>query len=247
MFETHVPSPRDTELPLGASPQAATDGTRERLLEAAGEVFAQKGYREATIREICSRAGANIAAVNYHFGGKERLYAEVLRYVDDMGAGKHPPIPPSQSGLTPEEQLGWFVRRFLERVFDTGRPSWHERLMNREMVEPTFALDELIERNIKARAKTLQGIVRAILGPDATAQQVQRGAASIVGQILFYWHCRPVISRLMPDVGFDPDGVESLAAHITRFSIAGLRGTGLPARAASTDHGPIGPCHQEHP
>ena len=54
--------------------------TRRQLLEAAGEVFAEAGYRDATVREICRRAGANIAAINYHFGDKEKLYAEVLRY-----------------------------------------------------------------------------------------------------------------------------------------------------------------------
>ena len=88
------------------------DGTRERLLEAAGEVFAQKGFREATIREICARAGANIAAINYHFGGKERLYAEVLRYVDSMKADRHPFTAPETS-VSAESRLAWFIKQFL--------------------------------------------------------------------------------------------------------------------------------------
>ena len=52
--------------------------TRQRLLEAAGQVFAEQGFRAATVRDICQRAGANIAAVNYHFGDKEALYREVI-------------------------------------------------------------------------------------------------------------------------------------------------------------------------
>jgi AcrR family transcriptional regulator len=192
-------------------------------LEAAGEVFAQKGFRDATIREICARAGANIAAINYHFGGKERLYSEVLRYVDSLKADRHPFNPPETS-VTAEARLAWFVKQFLASVFDTDRPAWHQRIMNREMVEPTFALDELVDNNIKKRAIILQGIVREILGPGASEKLVQRGAASVVGQCLFYWHCKPVIGRLMPQLGFSPEGAEQLAAHVTQFSIAGLAG-----------------------
>lgn len=212
MFETSV-----------HSPHSGADGTRERLLEAAGEVFAQKGFREATIRDICARAGANIAAVNYHFGGKERLYAEVLRYVDSMGTERHPLASPNPLD-PPEVRLAWFIRQFLSRVFDTDRPAWHQRIMNREMVEPTFALEELCDNNIKKRSLILQGIVREFLGADATDQLVQRGAASVVGQCLFYWHCRPVICRIMPHIGFGPDSTASIAEHVTRFSISGLEG-----------------------
>jgi AcrR family transcriptional regulator len=216
----------------GVLPISTADSTRNRLLEAAGEVFAEKGFREATIREICKRAGANVASINYHFGGKERLYSDVLRYVDDAVSERHPATLPGFAGLPPEKRLELFVVQFMHKVFASDRPAWHQRLMTREMVEPTFALDELIDRNIKPRALILQGIIRELLGPGAPDQHVQRCAASVVGQCLFYWHCRPMIARLMPHLGYSPENLASIAAHITNFAIKGIQGVREGAMAA---------------
>ncbi len=65
--------------------------TRERLLNAATRLFAENGYRGASVRDICNLAGANPGAVSYHFGGKRQLYRSVLRRaaagLADMGPG----------------------------------------------------------------------------------------------------------------------------------------------------------------
>src|SRR5262245_57443958 len=118
--------------------------TRERILDAAGEVFAEKGLRDATIREIIARAKANLAAVNYHFRGKEGLYAEVLEREMRAMHAKH---PLDADGGTPERRLKAFVDAFLRRVTDRG--SRVGRLMSREMIDPTAALDLLCERVIR--------------------------------------------------------------------------------------------------
>ena len=66
------------------------DPTRIRLVEAAGEEFAGKGFDAARIRTICERAGANVAAVNYHFGDKERLYVETVLHAHQCGIDTAP-------------------------------------------------------------------------------------------------------------------------------------------------------------
>jgi AcrR family transcriptional regulator len=135
------------------------DETRQQLLEAAGEVFAEAGYRSATVREICRRAGANIAAVNYHFGDKERLYSEVLRYSHGKTLEKYPPLLGLAVDAPPEKKLRAFVLSLLLRIFDTGPTSWHGRLMAREMIEPSAALDSLVEERIRPMAVQLSQIV----------------------------------------------------------------------------------------
>src|SRR5476651_1320248 len=86
------------------------DETRRQLLESAGEVFAEVGFRDATVREICRRAGANIAAINYHFGDKETLYAEVLSYSHGKALEKYPPLLDVAENAPPEKKLRAFVR-----------------------------------------------------------------------------------------------------------------------------------------
>lgn len=204
--------------------QVENPDTRLRLLEAAGEVFAARGFKDATVREICSKAEANLAAVNYHFGSKERLYSEVLQYADTLSAAKHPPMHADLASKPPEEQLAWFVRQFLRRVFDSERPAWHDRLMAREMVDPTPALEELANKNIKPRALFLQGVVRRILGDEADDRRVQMCAASIVGQCLMYFRCKMMLDNLMPAIPLkSEETVDVLAKHITAFSLAAMR------------------------
>ncbi|MDB6021432.1 MAG: transcriptional regulator, TetR family [Pedosphaera sp.] len=201
---------------------AAQDATREHLLEAAANVFAEVGFHAATVREICQRAGANIAAVNYHFGDKEQLYRAVLKETHHCALAKYPAdfgLPPR---ATAEQRLHAFVFSFLMRIFSEGRSARHGKLMAREMIEPTGALDEIVSENIRPMAVVLTGIVGDLL-PKSDVETRRLCAMSVVSQVLFYHHCRPVVMRMFPDMKFDQKGIEKLAAHITRFSLTAIR------------------------
>ncbi|MEK7684890.1 MAG: CerR family C-terminal domain-containing protein [Verrucomicrobiota bacterium] len=203
--------------------ETAQAETRQRLLEAAGEVFAEVGFRAATVREICQRAGANVAAVNYHFGDKQRLYLEVLRYSYRLALEKYPLESGLPTGAPAEERLRAFVRSFLLRIFDKGRLAWRGRLISREMVDPTGALDALVKEEIQPQAEVLSAIVRQLAGRAASEEFIRSCSCSIVSQCVFYHHCQPVICRLFPEQRFGPEEIERLAGHITRFSLAALQ------------------------
>ncbi|MBU6411169.1 MAG: CerR family C-terminal domain-containing protein [Verrucomicrobiota bacterium] len=202
---------------------ASQDETRRRLLEAAGTVFAEVGFRCATVREVCRRAGTNIAAVNYHFGGKETLYAEVLRRSQRKAFEKYPPLLDVAADAPPEEKLRAFIRSFLLRQFDEGPITQFGRMMSREMVDPTAALDGLLKERIRPMADRLRRLVAAILGCPLKDERVRLCCFSIVGQCVFFQHCRAVIPRLFPEQQLDAAAVEPLAEHITRFSLAAMR------------------------
>jgi TetR/AcrR family transcriptional regulator, regulator of cefoperazone and chloramphenicol sensitivity len=199
--------------------------TRQRLIEKAGEVFAEHGFRGATVRDICQRAGANVAAVNYHFGHKERLYLEVLRFAHTCAFEKYPPDMGLKAGATPKQRLHAFVRSFLFRVLDEGRPAWHGKLMAREIADPTGALEAIVKDGIRPHFAALRGIVTDLLGPELAADpdRVRYAAWSVVGQCLFYFYARPVILQLHPAQTFAPADLEAIARHVTDFSLAALK------------------------
>lgn len=197
--------------------------TRQRLLDAAGEVFAEHGFQKTTVREICKRAKANIAAINYHFRDKDSLYSAVLQYAHQCASEKYPPNPGTGTDATSEQRLRVFVRSFLLRIFDEGRPAWHGKLMAREMIEPTRALDALVENEIRPISQQLELIVRELIGARASDDVVCLCARSIVSQCVFYHHARPVISRLYPNQRYEAEDIEILADHITSFSLGALK------------------------
>jgi AcrR family transcriptional regulator len=202
----------DTKLPH--------DPTKERLLEAAGEEFAVKGFDGATIRSISQRAGANIAAVNYHFGDKERLYEAA---VIEAHACSHDPLEEgSMVDGSPEENLRLYVRRFLTNVMGSDRKAtWHDALMIRELLQPTAASDSLVRISIRPRFERLLMLLRALC-PEADERRLHALAFSVVGQVLHYKAARSISVRLVGDEAYARLDLDYLADHIASFSLAAL-------------------------
>ena len=197
--------------------------TRHRLLEAAGDIFAQKGYHNATVRDICRRARSNVAAVNYYFGNKRRLYAAVLQYAHRCALQKHPPDQGLPAGAPPQDRLKAFVRSLLQRLFDKGKPAWHHKLMAREIIEPTGALESLVRHSIKPQYEALSRIIEELLGNHAPPEEVRACTNSVVGQCMHLYHSGPVLTRLVPDMSYEPADIEWWANHIARFSLAAIQ------------------------
>ncbi len=202
--------------------------TRAQLLDAAAVVFASRGFHDATVREICRAAGANVAAVSYHFGDKGRLYSAVLRETGRRAALIAAPVRDAAPANPPAKRLGAFVRSMLSMILAEGPASLHGQILAREMIDPTAALDQVVAEFMRPQAEHLQGVVRELVGPKVPAADVRRLALSVVSQILFYKHCRPVLERLYPGECPGAAQLDELTRHITAFSLAALRGLARP-------------------
>src|SRR5438105_14110584 len=129
-----------------------TDATQQRLLEAAEEIFAEKGFKATSIRAICKRAGANIAAVNYYFGDKEKLYIETVKYAH-RGCTEGAPFPEWVPDTPPVQKLRDFIRVMVSRMLSPQSPA-SLQLMMREMAHPTAACVEVVREYIQAMLQT---------------------------------------------------------------------------------------------
>lgn len=197
--------------------------TRQRLLQAGAEIFGEKGFRRTTVREICERAGANVAAVNYHFGDKEKLYEAVFRAAHKQVAADPLDIDPQElAKLSKEEKLKTFISRFLVQISGPDA-CCGGRLMVFEMIEPTHVLDAVVKEQIGPKARMLGAILREFLGDDAEETLVRQCGHSVIGQILHYQQARAVIERLHPQQKYNAKDIEQLAQHITDFSVAALK------------------------
>jgi len=206
--------------------------TRQRLLERAARLFAERGFDTVTVREICGAASANVAAVNYHFGDKLGLYGEVVEVAISAMRQTGAAALGGAERLSAEERLRAYVRVFLERLTSRGRDSWIHHLLSREFEAPTPALDRILEKVFRPRIARLSEIVAELLRCPAADPRVGRTVASIQGQCLLYRQ-HAIVSRLLPR--WEPTGPElqALADHIVRFSLGGIAALAESPGAAS--------------
>ncbi len=133
----------------------ADRGTREQLLEIAGQVFAEKGFDRATSREICKRAAANVAAVNYHFGGIEALYIDVVRKANNRLVSVEAIATAVAGESDARSKLQAIIGLFIGALTGPASESWVIRVMGREIVSPSPLLHALREKEILPKARIL--------------------------------------------------------------------------------------------
>ncbi len=198
---------------------AASQETRRKLIDAAGQVFAERGLHAATLQEITDRAGVNKAAVNYHFQDKLELYAAVVRHCLSFRAE----FAPEQMTGAPEDCLRALIAHIIREILDPSKPRWRAAIIHHELAQPTTALDAVMDELIAPRCRLQRDIVRRILGPRVSEERVARVTLSIFSQCLVYLNDRRIMARLHPILAQDDSKPEEIARHIADFSLAALR------------------------
>lgn len=197
--------------------------TREHLLETAGQVFAEKGFAAATGKEICERAGANAAAVVYHFGGMDGLYTAVLHEARSRLVTTEMLAAAVAGERDPKEKLESLIGLLVKTLAGPAPQTWAARVISREIVAPSKAFEEFSEKELQARTKILTGLLSELTGLPAEHPVVARGAVSLLSPFLMLLILsRRRLEHIFPAFHLRQDSVEEITQHMIQFVLAGL-------------------------
>jgi AcrR family transcriptional regulator len=196
--------------------------TRARLLETACAIFARKGFHQTTVADICRRAGTNVAAVSYYFGDKASLYVEAWQRAFKKFTDQFPPNNADDPTASAEERLRASIHELVLEFSRQDSGGEFARLYMLELAHPTGLVDQTWQEMVKPRRRRLLDTIRAVLGHEAPEEDVLFCEMSIINQ------CRAFVTIRRSDLEYlmaqalTPEVVEKMAAHITRFSLAGI-------------------------
>jgi AcrR family transcriptional regulator len=191
---------------------------RHRLLGAAAEEFAERGYESATVRDIVARARTNLNSVNYHFGSKQQLYVEVFRHQVALSESAHPQKPVASAEEDPRAALRGAVQRMISFLLDPN--SLLPRLYALELVNPSPAFQQASTGGSNQRALT--DAVHALLGPASNPKLLARCVRSVYSQCAYFMFVRKVLPMVDPQFRYDDRTVEEITDHITEFALGGI-------------------------
>jgi AcrR family transcriptional regulator len=204
--------------------------TRALLLEAAGHVFAQKGFDRATGKEICAKAGTNAAAINYHFGGIDALYAAVLHEANGRLFTVERLAAVVAGRPDAKSRFEAIIAMIVETITGSAASSWAFRVIGREVVAPSPVFEEFRDKEILPKARLFRGVVAELMGLPIEHPAVARGCITIIAPcILVLIADRRVFKRAFPEFGLAPSDAGTLTEHMMRYALAGLEAI---ARAA---------------
>jgi len=207
--------------------QSSSDITRQKLIEAATEVFSEVGYKSATVREIVRRASVNQAAINYHFRGKDALYCEVMRRAfQQMQANSNH----EEGKIGPEQQLRDFMQSMMAPMLETATDNpGYARLLAWEMIEPSGYLDSLEKEGPVQHHRQVMDIMRQFLPQGAPEHQVAWAAFWLLGQCSVIRQAQSMLKQMPPDLAQSlKDNSAELPQFFAQLALGGLNNAFKP-------------------
>jgi len=198
---------------------------KQKILEAAMDVFGEQGFRAATVREICKKAGVNIALVNYHFKSKKLLYMELFNAISADIDTKYPMSRYVNPEMTKEDKLKGLIQMFVHRFFGPdglGSSKPRLRLVNREMLEPTEVMELIILQKMADIKAVGTGIFREYLGEDLPEERINLFIISVLAQCAYPMFASEILKGAGLIRSGEPEFCKYLVDHVYHFTVSAL-------------------------
>jgi AcrR family transcriptional regulator len=195
--------------------------TRERILKAAERLFAEHGYDATSVRTIVAKARVNQAAINYHFGGKEGLYREVLRAAFRALTEQQLAHAEEAKAMSREQALSEFVRRQLRPLMARDEFSRHMQIFNWETVRPTAVFRKLLREEAAPFMGLAVNLVRRFM-PEADHRTLTVAAIWLIGQCNVFMRHREQLAEPPMALSIEQSGIDQLADLISGWAVDGL-------------------------
>jgi len=176
--------------------------TRAELIEAALDVFGRLGFEGASTRMIAKAARANLAAIVYHFGGKEALYLAVAEHVAESIFQRVGPTIAAAAGpgavtdaAAAHAALDRLIDTFVEVILGSAEAERWARFIIREQMQPTAAFD-VIYRFMSRAAEAATHLAAVITG-EKESDELKLRAITIMGQVLIFRVAQTFVVRRM--------------------------------------------------
>jgi AcrR family transcriptional regulator len=189
---------------------------RKRVLEAACQLFAERGFHGTHIRDVCKSAGVNIASVCYYFRGKEGLFDAVTSEACQTLARTLKRDATVQK-MNPDERLQAEIKSLFERL--SGNSEWIARLAARELFDRIEGNHGSVGAGLGDDIAIVEGAIRDLLGPKANRDTIRMHALSVLGQCVFWCLVREKAPKILSKFCEGLPNQRALAEHAVRFSL----------------------------
>jgi AcrR family transcriptional regulator len=200
--------------------------TRQKLVDAGIRLFAEHGYRGVSVRDLCNEAKVNVAAINYHFGGKKDLYHAIFETTLDADEPRFQEVMETLQTLINNAHgdraqlaaaVGVFVRSMLGHLAADDQKGWFGVLIIRELTFPSAAFDLIYTRRAEPLERMLAKIISAVNGESARSPQVRILAHAVIGMIFNLGISRSILWRLMNWDGYTTERVAHIGSIVTEL------------------------------
>lgn len=193
--------------------------TRARLIEAAGRLFAERGFAGAKVRDIVEAANLHLSAMNYHFGSKEGLYREVVREACQFSS------IPSQARKQllegdPYTGLHHVVASTLEAYSASQEGDWQSAILAWELWKPSSMFEEIVREHLEADTKVIAQLVASATNTSPESEGVQFAVLTFFGLLDALRSYERALDTIAPQITTSQRTTNDLASRIVNLVLA---------------------------